>query len=256
MFLAGDNVYDVSTEDENKEGKRYDMNLQISKGFENCFRKANIDRFYIGIGNHDIEYCDVLNIQKNYEGWNFPSLYYNVIYNMKNFIINVILIDTNILEDEPIYCDNIPYKETELKDQLNWAKEISSYGDWKIVIGHIPYIANGHKTKRPNVYNKGVEKILDIIKPHIYICADEHNAQALYIDKKKLLCLVAGSGGTNLDNFVEPPNPNTIFRSKTFGFLSLNIEKDILTSKFISNTLNIPFSISIDRDGELMKSYV
>lgn len=254
MYLAGDNIYDMSLpENEIKSSKdTYNIDLQISEGFENCFKKANIDRFYLAVGNHDIEYCDVLDKQKNYDGWIFPSMYYNVFYNMKNFTINVILIDTNMLEDDPVYCDNQNYRQDDIDNQFAWAKNISK-GDWKVVIGHIPYIANGHKEKRPFVYNSKVEKILDIIKPQLYICADEHNQQVIYDDEKRMLCLVAGSGGTALDILLSQNLKGTLYKSSSFGFVSLDIKIDTITAKFINTDSLETFSTTIDRDGNLLK---
>ena len=75
MYLAGDNVYQVGVEEselatflEEKQKllekitktnidldplKNYDISLQISEGFERCFRQADIQRFFLIIGNHD-----------------------------------------------------------------------------------------------------------------------------------------------------------------------------------------------------------
>ena len=94
MFLVGDNVY----QDKNGEFK---IERQIEDGFVKCFLKSGIERFFLAIGNHDIEDCKILSTQYNEKRWNFPSLYYNIVYNLNDFKVNVIVLDTNMFEDEP-----------------------------------------------------------------------------------------------------------------------------------------------------------
>ncbi len=109
VILGGDNVYsDYPSEDllkyinkivkngDTKEIKRikymlYDMDKQFVEGFENCIRHVKARDFLVGIGNHDIETCDILNKQLNYHNWTMLGLYYNYSYMLNDEkIINVL----------------------------------------------------------------------------------------------------------------------------------------------------------------------
>ena len=68
------------------------MPKQLDKGFEKCMGKVETDNFFIGVGNHDIENCDVINEQLNYKNtkWKMPALSYNVLVKMNGFNVNLI----------------------------------------------------------------------------------------------------------------------------------------------------------------------
>jgi hypothetical protein len=269
MYLAGDNVYQVGVKtsdpdlvDEflrNKQmllGKiidaeldpleNFDMDLQISQGFENCFRKARVDRFFLAIGNHDIETCGVLNKQYNYEGWNIPSLYYNVIYKMNNFTINIIVLDTNMFEDDPLTCSKIPFTRAQIDNQISWALEASRKGDWNIVIGHIPYLANGHKANKHPVTRRELSVLISQMNPQLYICADEHNQQ--FIQTKHTAIVIAGTGGTQLDPVIsDNVVPGTLYQNSDYAFVAYDIDQYELKLSFISARNEVLFSYVLKR---------
>jgi len=231
MFLVGDNVY----QDENGE---FDMGRQIEAGFVNCFLKSGIERFFLAIGNHDIEKCDILSTQYNEKRWNFPSLYYNIVYTLNDFKVNVIVLDTNMFEDEPKSCDKQPFRKDQIEAQKKWAIETKQRVNarWNIVMGHIPYLANGHKEKNHPVMRKELESLINDISPELYICADEHNQQ--FIRGKKTSIIVAGSGGTELDRDIQRPLvEGTEYVNSTFGFVSCLISRDTVKITFINKTI-------------------
>lgn len=265
MYLSGDNVYqlgistnnDVAVDNFIKEKRalvekmtgleidllhNFDIDLQLSRGFEKCFNRAKIERFFVAIGNHDIENCNVLNKQYNYKHpqWNMPSLYYNVVYQMKNFKINVIVLDTNMFEDEPTKCDQKPFSDDQIGEQIKWALSVAKKGDWNIVIGHIPYLANGHKKDKHPILRQNLSKLIHAMEPQLYICADEHNQQFIQTDKTAIV--IAGSGGTALDDILDKPIPGTEYQNSIFGFVSYQILKDSLKLTFISSENNELFS--------------
>jgi len=282
MFLAGDNVYQVAITDskenndlikENKENllefleTRFGLKLkdknsvfnirkQISEGFDTCFRDINIERYFVAVGNHDIENCDILNTELKNETWDMPSTYYNVIYKLSNGInINVIVIDTNMFEKEPLNCNGELYSDSDILKQIQWIDSISKMGNWNLVIGHIPYKANGHKDDKPKILNRKLKEVLNIARPQLYICADEHNQQFLYDDELKVGLVICGSGGTALDKNIENGFPeNTLYKNANFGFTHFNIENDILNIQYInSETSSVNFRVSIGINGELLK---
>lgn len=265
MYLAGDNVYQVGisanessqkideftkrktellksiTKTDLDPLKNFDVKLQISEGFENCFRKANVERYFLVIGNHDIENCEVLNAQYNYKGWNFPSLYYNVIYKLAGFKVNIIVLDTNMFEDEPLTCSQIPFTKEQIANQEKWAKSvcIDSKDNWNIVIGHIPYLANGHKEKNHPIDRSRLRDLVIAMKPNLYICADEHNMQFIQPERGPAV-VVAGSGGTDLDHIPFKDKKDreqeymkgTKYVESTFGFVSYKVTQDEMTIEF------------------------
>lgn len=237
MFLVGDNIY----EDEKGE---YDMEKQLNKGFENCFRKSGISRFFLAVGNHDIENCDILSKQYKYKGWNFPSLYYNVLYKLQDYIVNIIILDTNMFEENPKKCNNTPFTQEQIDAQCTWAKTVSKQGYWNIVMGHIPYLANGHKESKHPVQRKKLKTLIDEIKPDLYICADEHNQQFIQIDKETPI-VVIGSGGTALDKTLDKSILGTEYWKSIFGFISLEIKKEYLNVSFINTDIRKEFSKNI-----------
>lgn len=237
MFLVGDNIY------EDKKGQ-YDINRQLNEGFEKCFLKSGISRFFLALGNHDIKTCDILSRQKNYKKWNFPSLYYNVVYRLNDFTINIIVLDTNMFEEEPLRCDKILFTERQIDDQSKWAKSVSKMGHWNILMGHIPYLANGHKEKKHPVKRPSLERLVKEIDPDLYVCADEHNQQ--FIDTKPPIAVV-GSGGTALDNFFGNLIEGTTYNKSIFGFLSLDINEQALEISFINTENKLEYKNSIKK---------
>jgi hypothetical protein len=279
MFLAGDNIYsiafDTNTTENNikninefKEKLKknpkagYNIKKQLSLGFEECFNKVGVSRFFIGVGNHDIENCEILNYQKNYNSptWNFPSLYYNVIYTLQNNItINVIVIDTNMYEKEALMCNGKPFPEFIIEKQEKWATSFGNKYNWTIVVGHIPFVSYGHKVGK-SVYNKRLGKLIEQIKPHIYFCGDEHDQQFIYNKNMKLSLIVAGSGGTVLDSIIKTKLPDgfiSYYSNSSYGFVSFLITKKEIRIRYIT-TKNIEKSkisleVNIDREGNLIE---
>lgn len=267
FYLAGDNVYQVGlmysdqkeyekeienfierkkeiikklTGNELDPLNNFDMKLQISKGFENCFKNANVDRFFMAVGNHDIENCEVLNTQVNYKNWNLPDLYYNVIYSMNDFTINIIVIDTNMFEEKALTCTGQPFTEEQINTQIDWVKSVSQKGDIKIMIGHCPYLANGHKEKTPVVQRTRLLELVRSVRPKVYFCADEHNQQ--FIQDGDISIVVAGSGGSDLDDILSSKIKGTEYLNRAFGFVAFNIEKNIIQLSYISTENQVLFS--------------
>lgn len=282
IYLAGDNVYHIGIELGKKQGKKdmdryeqelksyfvgrkmsaaraanFDIDQQLEVGFEQCFRDINVDRFWAAVGNHDVENCAILNTEKNYGGWIMPAMYYNVIYVIRDDVqINVIVIDTNMLEDEGVRCDGKKFTAEEIKAQFDWAEKVRRRGDWNIVIGHSPARSNGHKDKRPIISNKMVQKMVDLIKPQLYFCADEHNQQLIHDGSRRISYIVAGSGGADPDYMIAKSMPGTMYRQTAFGFVSLKFSANMLTTTFYRAEKNgqhkIDFEAQIDRTGRLI----
>ena len=99
VILAGDNVYQSNDESKKslpKELKvlKYDIDKQLDDGFLHCMSGVQTNRFLIGVGNHDLELCSIIQKQIKYteNKWTLPALSYRVLYKMNNFYINMIFI--------------------------------------------------------------------------------------------------------------------------------------------------------------------
>jgi hypothetical protein len=283
LFLAGDNVYNYSipkdmliemlskhTFPNKKEYKKkysisgQDIDKQLSEGFSRCMSRLRVERYYIGIGNHDVATCYDLNTQLNYTnaGYNLPATYYNVIYTLAEYKINFIMIDTNVwLEDS---CDpEHPYDDSDRNTQLKWIQNVIQEGrcEWNIVVGHAPYKASGHKKKAPAIYNNQLDSIFNDTSQRIqvYMCADEHNQQFLYDINRKLSLVVAGSGGTALDTEIFDPkftDTKVLYKNPTFGFTVFDFAKDTLQVTYMSSHIGGKsepvFKVVIKQDGTVM----
>lgn len=286
VILAGDNVYqsnDESLEDLPKPS-RYDIDKQLDDGFLHCMRDIQTNRFLIGVGNHDLETCEIITKQIQYRqrNWTLPGLSYRVLYQMRNFYINMIFIDTNIYKKkwcrtDPTQKKPPPYPEQAQFAQAKWLKNKLQEGNaknaWNIVIGHDPFHTRSHKDIDTLLLRKTPDEFLELIKEnsdsiHLYMCADEHNQQYIsdlivtgrgifYNDHRFTYCdgiklppqIIAGSGGTKLDKLISQEEElvkATQFYQAAFGFVSMSIGKDHIQFKF--NGVPSPETSAIDSD--------
>lgn len=295
VILAGDNIYSRNPTKEEManpypelKDDLNDMDLQFSEGFLKCMNNVKTENFYLAIGNHDIHNCKILNKQLNFNqgGWNLPGLYYNVIYKLDNYKVNIIFIDTN-LYDKKKTCNEDQYPEDDEKIQDShriwleytrnkqklWIEQVIKTNNckWNLIVGHIPFINNPHKKiKDSNFdYSMNNDLISDIysirqeinkmsLDIQLYMCADEHNQQFIKCPENVGIIpnlppiIIAGSGGTDLDNFLPSHSLKTctMIGKKAHGFVSLNIDstniqityyesKDLKTIDYKTLTVNL-----------------
>ena len=244
VILAGDNVYSdyIQDQDRDKPGivdKIYNIDKQLSEGFENCMAEVNTQTFMVGIGNHDVENCYILNRQLAYKnkGWNMYGMSYNIVEICNGYRINFIFIDTNMYTDK--WCDGNPYPPEAIPKQCDWLRNVVSKDPnvWNIVIGHVPFMYNNHKDPNINqlIQTPGLYECIQANARYIdlYMCADEHNQQ--FITKPNIPPIViAGSGGTALDDVYIAENDNsfTQLAVSSFGFVSTVISKKSINLTF------------------------
>jgi hypothetical protein len=224
------------------------MPKQLDEGFENCMGKVNTDNFFIGVGNHDIENCDVINKQINYKHlkWKMPALSYNVEVKMDGFNVNLIFIDTNMYDET--WCQG-KYPDNAKVNQADWLERVLSKSEekWNIVIGHLPFACDPHKELEDSGA-RTTPGILDLIKKHtskidLYMCADEHCQHYVkYKEKEKEKEIsfppevIAGSGGTKLEEqilSILPPDQVLLSRI-SFGYVSVKVSATELNLTFHS----------------------
>lgn len=257
VILAGDNVYENypiknQTEDFDKELEKfakndisekqfknfsYDMEKQLKVGFEYCLKNVKTSTFLLGIGNHDVETCDILNKQINYKGWKMPALSYNYLYKVNdNCKVNLVFIDTNIYDE--IYCDEQKYELDARSKQKEWLNNVLTQNKdcWNLVIGHIPFIYNPHKEGKKGIRRELYEDIQE--NKHLidlYMCADEHNSQYI-IYKDMPPEIISGIGGAILDKniYINELKDYTLFTRAVFGFVGLEIYNQKIILNFYS----------------------
>jgi len=186
-----------------------------------------------------------------------------------------------MFDEDQENCNGKPYTDLEREKQREFIKESCDKakirGDWLIMIGHIPAVANGHKESRIEIKNEMVYELLDINRPHLYVCGDEHNQQFIYEKNIGVSLSIIGSGGTDLDNIfykkleeekdVEPIN-GTCYADKVFGFLTVKFIDDSETKKesmligykSVHKTddnivLNNPYFSRISYEGKIMETF-
>ena len=315
LFLAGDNVYSHNTPKDElvklitsvlngneedigslptkrgyKKNPKYSpqqIKEQLSEGFTKLVDKVNEStNIFLGIGNHDIQTCEDLNTQLNYKEkesrYGLHGTYYNVIYEMNNYKVNFIIIDTNMFSED-FQCDGAKkYTDPQRKAQIEWVIRALRAGKCKynIIIGHCPYIANPHKEEkvknRPpdvlpirseekeviGIHNEGLEKLFDAIsankglpKVQVYMCADEHNQQFLYDNKYNMCLVVAGSGGTALDYDIKDQTINGVesrHKNNKFGFVGFDFTNDNIHIKYYNCDIkDFDYRVNVDENGDI-----
>jgi len=258
--------------------KNLNISLQFSKSFGDCFQNLKVGNYFLALGNHDIETCNILNHQMNYKHNDenvIPGSYYNVIYKDKNNkdFLNVFVLDTNLFESTPKDCEGKPYLQEMIQEQINWFREQleNTKCSFNIVIGHIPYKAIGHKSSTPFIHNENLDPIFKIIKHantsnvkvQAYFCADEHDQQVLFDTENRLHLIIIGSGGTTLDDIFgyDDKDENNLANREIINekLIEHKLEYKHTNSKFGFSVLNIDIIKKIldieIYDAENKKSY-
>ena len=249
VVLAGDNVYSDPYYYEKYEKKftkfdknqLYLINKQLKEGYINCYKNIITDMFLIGIGNHDIETCDILNKQFNFvdDKWKLPALSY-----VQKFIlddetkINMIFIDTNMYDEDASFCDNQLYSEDDRVKQNKWLKSIlrKEKDSWNIVVGHIPFVYNIRKKDSDKNGNAMLKYMLKEHEDYIdlYMCADEHNQQYILDPEIDIPEVISGTGGAILDDkFIGEETEGTLLKRAGFGFVGMSIDTDAIKLEFV-----------------------
>lgn len=188
----------------------YDMDGQFLTGFLECLKEVKTPEFLIGLGNHDVENCEVLDKQLSYKQinnkWNMPGLSFNKIYTNGLISINFIIIDTNMYENENLCITKNrihKYDPNAIQNQLDWIRYIlnTTNNTYYFIVGHIPFFCLGHKEiiRSNHQLKTDMDKLYETKKNFIYMCADSHSQQIIKGGENSPLCIVAGSGGASLD---------------------------------------------------------
>lgn len=279
VVLAGDNVYTDYQSDTIQMGLNptsekeasiakdilYNINKQLKEGYIDCYKEIPAKQFLIGIGNHDLETCNILNTQINFndDKWTLPGLSYVQPYMLASGKkVNIIFIDTNMYTDKGSYCTDKGqpqlYSEEARSAQKAWLTDVltKNKGSWNIVVGHIPFVFNKRKINKPNTTNSLLESLLMNLNKYIdlYCCADEHNQQFI-VHKNKLPEIISGSGGAPLDlEFFEVVDGTYFYRSG-YGFTGISVHDNGIQLNCVCSVASTSTYVSDNRDATKPLSY-
>lgn len=187
LVLGGDNVYP------------YKMRIGNSTDFTKVYsQKTLLDGvhmlygkdIYAALGNHNVG-GPMLKTQRGLKEWTMPNRYYSI-----NFSdVSLVVIDTNLIEEEDSYIKMKKWLEATLS-------ELKASGRKYYYVQHDPFISFG-KTKIIVV-----PKLVDLLSvlveypPLAILCADTHNFQKGILklgNNESIPQYVVGTGGAHPD---------------------------------------------------------
>jgi hypothetical protein len=254
LVLLGDNYYSKKNKLESLKVSYHDINLEEMKHGFDCLKDINIPKKLI-LGNHDIEEgvfqgCSSMKAQLKLPWYDikFPYdfedhfLFLNT--NPQNYkIVKFIYLDTTIydMEDPINTCyDRVINKSANdlIKEQYAFiSKQLKSLNpettNTVVFFGHQPLITFRFKKGKPSKNLLLLDHIFNLTKglhkqyQFNYICADFHNFEEAYIEKKypdnkvfKIHQIVFGTGGkTELDERYNPYNEDRCDPTNFDGYL-------------------------------------
>jgi len=225
-ITSGDNYYgkDDTTDEQ--------MVKYLNNGFDE-FKNLTMP-FFMSVGNHDVKLKKVFanEIYKCYTGismnstqnkitinkWILPSTNYVIRLQNNKSNCTVIFVDTNMFMQEYTWLDATA-RTLAKSDIIKWLdttitkeKVNNSNPSPIFVVGHHPFFAVGHKTKKPFIVNTDMDPLYNILVKHkikFYLCADEHNFQYIYDNNNDIHHIISGgaSSGDESVPFIHQNDP-------------------------------------------------
>lgn len=245
--LLGDNIYEsgVSSPDD----------PLFQSHFEVPYAAVELD-FYAVLGNHDYGVSGLgidlsrgkhqVDYSKRSKKWKMPDTHYHFTPPTSGGAVEIFALDTNLMmfgQDEP--------------QRAAFPKWIAdSKAEWKIAVGHHPYLSNGPHGNAgnydakfgisiPPINGKGVKSFFDDVicgKVDLYLSGHDHSRQWLNESCKGTELAVSGAGAKATEL---PGNNATLFQSLELGFLYIVIEGKKLTAEFVDENGNVEFTHTI-----------
>lgn len=270
-IVCGDNVYPDKVLDESGNEIKVAKFENIVDGF-NVLKRFN-GNVYIGLGNHEVdttEKCKALLYQKSQEGGNivFPNNYYSINVNnnqTKSLLVKIIILDTNILEENTCYGKHNEIDEVEMLDWFYRELESCEYDTIPIVIGHYPLFyfksdkSENYKFQIGYTMEKIYNALLAYARPIYYLCADIHNYQHIISDN--ITQHIVGTGGAEQDKLIEVDMIfqhtyeskiyNIVKCTQKYGYLYVDIENNILTTEFKPSTVPVEVKLKKNKKKQI-----
>lgn len=242
--LLGDNIYETGVDST--------ADAQWQSKFEVPYAAIDLP-FWAVLGNHDyggngtgnefgkgqneVDYTQVST------KWKMPAAYYQ--HTEKH--VDFFALDTNMA----MYSQ----ADGQKSDVPGWIA--ASTADWKIALGHHPYLSNGPHGNAgeydglpfvPVVNGAGVKDLLDTVvcgKVDVYLSGHDHSVQWLVPScggSTELIVSGAGAATTEL-----PGSNATYYQSLDLGFLYVRIEDNVFTGEFIDVGGNVVYTRTVTK---------
>ncbi|MSP60214.1 MAG: hypothetical protein EXR72_07710 [Myxococcales bacterium] len=241
--LLGDNIYDTGVTSVN--------DAQWQSKFEEPYMAINLP-FYAILGNHDYGgngAGNEFNKGKNevdYTAksmkWKMPAPHYH--HAMKH--VEFFALDTNL---QMYFLDGM--QKTDVKGWI-----AASKAQWKIALGHHPYLSNGPHGNAgsydglpliPIANGQGVKNFMDEAvcgQVDVYLCGHDHSRQWLKSTCKNTELIVSGAGASVTDlngkNLVH-------YQANTIGFVYVVIAGNTFTADFVDVNGKVEFTRTLTK---------
>ncbi len=229
--LLGDNIYDSGV------GSTSDALWQSN--FELPYAELDLP-FWVVLGNHDYggdgagtefgKGKHEIDYTKFSTKWTLPAAYY--MHSEKH--VDFFALDTNMAM--------FHQAGNQKNDIPGWIA--ASSAEWKIALGHHPYMSNGPHGNAgeydglpfiPIANGAGVKDLLDDVvcgRVDLYLCGHDHSMQWLVPTCGNFTELVVSGAGASTSEF--KGNNAAYFESLDIGFFYVVIEDNVLTGQFIN----------------------
>ncbi|MBK9261664.1 MAG: metallophosphoesterase [Polyangiaceae bacterium] len=242
--LLGDNIYDSgvdSTSDPQWQSKfelpyaALDLPFWVVLGNHDYGGDGAGTDF--GKGKHEIDYTKIST------KWKLPAAYYT----RSEKHVDFFALDTNMAM--------FSQADNQKNDVPTWIA--ASKAQWKIALGHHPYLSNGKHGNAgeyeglpfvPIVNGKGVKDLLDDVvcgKVDLYLCGHDHSMQWLQPKCGSNTELVISGAGASTSE-LKGGNP-VHFESLDIGFFYVVIEDNVLTGQFYNAAGEVLFTRTITK---------
>lgn len=220
ILLLGDNIYPNGVKSVNDPA--WEAIIEEPYG-SSCLKKTSI---YPTLGNHDYKLNPQAQIDYTHKGshWFMPHRFYSLVF---GDLLNIVAFDSNVSD----FCFNS--QKCSLDFIFN--KLLSDRYKWKFVIAHHPLTSASKK----NHNYSGKNPLSYILRPFVCRQVDAwFSGHAHHLEQRRLKdCrtnfFISGGGGGHLDRPYYDQE-ESLFVAREFGFIEIQVTKNHLTSRFIS----------------------
>ena len=213
IFFAGDLSYSIP-----------DDWFDLTKSLDNT-------KVFPALGNHETGYDSNDILHYPFENWLLPYGITNTYYSVTNDFIKVIIIDTELLE-------NNNYEKFQQQKQFIINELDGNESDFEIIVMHRPIYSD---QRIIDEYKKQLQPIFDKYKVELVIQAHNHSYQRYepmlsngIVDTDGQIYIVVGTGGRSLYQSGNDIDNQIIALAKP-GILLLKLNNDIAYGSFVSN---------------------
>ena len=229
--------------------------------FEEMYPKSVFDcPAYAIPGNHDYQRMPESKVAAELEyaktagtRWTMPSLWYRFEFPVKNPLVTVIALDSNMPSADGKWDRGTDYtlKPEQAAEQLAWLKtelERPRKTPFIIVMGHHPIFSNG-----PHGDHKALirdwEPMLREYKVHLYLAGHDHDMQHLEFEGHPTSFVLSGGGGADLYKLKIDAAERGPMAQRVYGFSDLEVTPEMLTLRHLDEQGRLIHAFTQKPDG-------